>query len=645
VENTVKLIQQRSNATLRSSGAFATTGISLRSTSRSLVGACALVLLCPCLCGWSGQLPRPAQLLPGDTVVFAEVSNFTQLTEQFKKTSYYKLYKDPAMAPFIEDVKAKIAEEIKKSEEKSEDELVQAVLAMDAMPTGRVAVALLPGPGQGLAEPHVLMIIEWGQAKAKVQETLDKVLARAAEEGVRKKTEEYRGVNIIAAVHESKPEFTPSYCFIDDCLIGSTNTDLVKSVIARIQGAGGAALADNADYNTAIKAVGPHHDIDFYANLKQLKDLIVAEAPPGQVGPLVTNLGFDNVISFSFAAGVARDGGSDSSGKALLRVDGEKKGVCRMLEFDSAALQVPKFAPAEFYGATYVNFNFKKAFDALGRIVTAISPQMAAILYMPLVPPSPDGQPGLTLKADIIDNLGSQLLSFRSLDKSASDSAGPKAETVVAVAANNRAALEGSLSRLHGLFSQGKSDASHPLLGHTIYTIDLATFLPFMSADGPSVQGLAEPPQAPGAMLPNLAFTVTDTHVVMGLETAVEGAVRKLSAGTSDLPSWFRKAKAAIPDVVGLADLQDDAAAAQVLWKTFKQAAEQADKSEGESDRSINVGLGSSGLMFSQTGVDFVNPALLPDFEVVRKYFGISAAYAIARQDGFFFEFKYLNVD
>lgn len=604
-----------------------------------LLFCCVLILRGPCLCVWSAQLPRPAQLLPGETVVFAEVSNFTQLTEQFKKTNYYKLYKDPAMAPFIEDVKAKIAEEIKKSD----DELLKAVLTMDAMPSGRVAVALLPGPGQGLAEPHVLMIIEWGQAKAKVQETLDKVLAGAVEEGVRKKTEEYRGVNITAAVHESEPEFAPSYCFIDDCLIGSTNTDLLKSVIARIQGSGGAALADDADYNTAMKGVGPTHDIDLYVNLKLLKDLIVAEAPPGQVGPLVTNLGLDNVISFSFAAGVARDGGSDSCGKALLRVDGEKKGVCKMLEFDSSALRVPEFAPAEFYSATYFNFNFKKAFDALGRIVTAISPQMAAILYMPLVPPSPDGQPGLTLKADIIDNLGSQLLSFRSIDKSASASAGPKVETVVAIAANNRAGLEGSLSRLHGLFSQGNAGASRPLLGHTIYTIDLATFLPFMSPGGPSVQGLAEPPQLPDGMLPKLAFTVTDTHLVIGLEAAVEGAVRKLSADASDLPNWFRKAKAAIPDVVGLADLQDDAAAAQVLWKTLKQAAEEADKSKGESDRSIKVGLGSSGLMFSQTGVDFVNAGLLPDFEAVRKYFGISAAYGIARQDGFFFEFKYLS--
>ena len=328
--------------------------------------------------------------------------------EQFKKTNYYKLYKDPAMAPFIEDIKSKLHEEIKKSQ----GELLSIVFNADSLPSGKAAIALLPGPGGGFGEPHVLMMAEWGQAKAKVQEGVSKALARAVEKGAREKTEDYRGVNIITVVDESEPDLAPSYCFIEDCFLGSTNTDLLKSVIARIKGGGGASLADAGDYNAAINAVGPHHDIDIYVNLKQLKELIISEAPTGKAGPIVTNLGLDSVISFSFAAGVARQGSSGSSGKAFVRVDGEKKGVCKMLELDSAGLRVPKFAPSHFYSVIYVNLNFKKAFDALGRIITSISPQMAAILYMPLVPPSPDGKPGLTLKADIIDHLLSVIPEF-----------------------------------------------------------------------------------------------------------------------------------------------------------------------------------------------------------------------------------------
>jgi hypothetical protein len=34
---------------------------------------------------------------------------------------------------------------------------------------------------------------------------------------------------------------------------------------------------------------------------------------------------------------------------------------------------------------------------------------------------------------------------------------------------------------------------------------------------------------------------------------------------------------------------------------------------------------------------------LLPEFDVVRKYFGCSAFYGVSRDDGFLFEFKYLN--
>jgi hypothetical protein len=40
---------------------------------------------------------------------------------------------------------------------------------------------------------------------------------------------------------------------------------------------------------------------------------------------------------------------------------------------------------------------------------------------------------------------------------------------------------------------------------------------------------------------------------------------------------------------------------------------------------------------------NFADFGLLPEFETVRKYFGLSAYYGVSRSDGFFFEFKYLN--
>jgi len=623
--------------------------------------SCAFVFLGVSVGVWAADLPRTAQLLPPETILLVDIPDFAQLTEQFKKTNLYKLYKDPVMAAFIEDTKEKIRAEIKKSD----DKFIATVLSADVLPTGRVAVALMPEQAEDVNEPRILVMAQWGQALPKVRQTIDKVLAQAAEAGTRTKTEDYRGVTITTLINKSGPALC--YCFIDDCLVASANLDLLKSVIARIKGAAGATLADDPDYTAAAKAVGPHHDIDLYVSVKRAIAAISAEEPTGQLKAAVTNLGLDNVISLGLSFGVGREAGNGSSGRAFLKIDGEKQGVCKMLEFESTALRVPKFAPAGFASASFVNLSFNKAYEELARVLQRFSPQAAALMYMPILPPSPDGRPGLMLKADIIDHLGSQILGFQSIDKSSP--AEPKAESLVALAVTNRSALENSLSNVHAMISQNNPDARRQLLGHTIYLIDLSTFLPaFMPApleafpEGmatrrcsesltgpaaqPSIQAPSEPPAPALPLLPKVAFAVTDTHLVIGVESAVERAIRTLSAGPSgDLPKWFAKARSAVPDSVGLAGFEDTAAVAEVLWKEIKTAAAEEAESSDDSKRSVNIGVSTSGLMFSQAGLDIIDVKLLPEFDLVRKYFGLSATYGIARPDGFFFEFKYLNPD
>ncbi len=61
----------------------------------------------------------------------------------------------------------------------------------------------------------------------------------------------------------------------------------------------------------------------------------------------------------------------------------------------------------------------------------------------------------------------------------------------------------------------------------------------------------------------------------------------------------------------------------------------------------IGVGVSSGStfpnFIFSQAGSDLFDFSLLPAFDAVRKYFGLSAFYGLSIPDGFFFEFKYLN--
>ena len=295
-----------------------------------------------------------------------------------------------------------------------------------------------------------------------------------------------------------------------------------------------------------------------------------------------------------------------------------------------------------------IHLNIKKAFAELSDILANFSPQMAAMLSMPLVPPSSQGEPPLQLKTGVIDHLGSQIVLAQTVRKPTPDVSGagstaapaaPTGQALVAIAIDNRNALERSLSVLHStLIAPNNPDAQRQLLGHTIYSIDLSRFLPFLAAR-------ARRPDAPE--IPPSAFTVTDTHLIFASEAGVERTIRAIAGGGESIDStaWFVRAKASIPSAVGLAGLEDSAATSEQLWSVMRESRKESKGADAHNEFGISMSTGSifPQVTFSPKGSEFCDFSLLPDFEAVRKYFGVSTLYGISRPDGFFFELKYLN--
>jgi hypothetical protein len=596
-------------------------------------------------------LPDSARLIPSETILLVDIHDFSQLKRQFEKTSFYKLGKDPAMQPFIDNFKTGWQEKIRKQD----NEVFRIIADADALPQGRVALALiLNEQTKDANEPPLLLITQWGQTISKIKQAVEKTVEKAIENGAHRKSEDYRGVDIITIIRE--PSKFLSYCFIDDSLIGAVNPDLLKFVIAHMKGASSQTLANDADYTATMKAVesSAGEQIDVYINIKQIVKTVIAEDDTGKAKTRIGNLGLDNVTSFGCSIGPGSPpdtSGGASYGKACLKIRGEKKGVCKMLEMESAAFKAPQFIPSSAYSVLFVNLNIKKAFDELGNILSRFSPQLAAIMYMPLLPPSPQGEPPLQLKSDIVDHIGSQIIIARNVSEDTSDVGTPKpGSSLIAMAIDNRGALEKSLSILHSkILAPNNPDARRQLLGHTIYVLDLKSFLPpFMPGEKRPMQIIGDP-KSP--KMPKLAFTVTDTHLVFASESAVEQAVRALNSTESislGSAKWFNRAKSTIPSVMGLASLQNYADSGEVFWAELRELKKQAGKSK-DTDSGTVVGVGIKPgslfpkLIFSQEGFDLFDFSLLPEFDAVRKYFGLSAFYGLSRPDGFFFEFKYLN--
>ena len=596
----------------------------------------------------AATLPKTARLVPPETIFLVDIDDFTELRAQFEKTNLYKLIKDPAMLPFVDDLKAKWQE---RKKDETDDEIPGILRDVDVWPQGRIAVAVvLSEQTKDANDPPILFISQWGEGIGKVREAVDKNVEEAIEDGARRQAEEYRGVNIVTMTGKSSKAL--SYCYIDDCLMGSVSPDILQFVIAQVKGAGSPTLGDDDDYNATLRALGSPGagQADFYVNIKQIINMTLAEDTDGEAKTIINNLGLNNVTSLGGTVDLTGGPGNSFLGKALLKIDGDKKGICKMLELESAGLRIPRFIPASSSSVSVINLNIKKAFDELGNILGNFSPQMAAMLYMPLVPSRSQGEPPLILKTGVIDHLGSQVVIAQSIQKPSPDlggvgSAGEQTaatgQALVAIAINNRNALEKSLSLLHStLIAPDNPDARRELLGHTIYSIDLSRFVPFLA---PGARG----PNAP-EILPS-GFTVTDTHLVFASQAVVERTIRALGGGAESMDSaqWFARAKANIPSAVGLAGLEDNAATGEQLWSTMRDS-----KKEGKgrsSDNELGVSMSSGSLlpqmMFSPAGSEFFDLSLLPEFDAVRKYFGVSAFYGISRPDGFFFELKYMNPD
>ena len=594
---------------------------------------CAFGLLSPPASAQPEVLPATAKLLPPETILLMDIDDFQQLKTQFEKTNLYKLYKDPAMAAFVDDAKAKWREKVQKWDD---NDIFKTIFSADVLPQGRAAAALvLDEQSKDSNEPPLVIITQWGEGIDKIKEAVDKMLEKNIEYGGhQKRSEDYRGVSIEISIDEASSVL--NHCFIDDCFIATTNLDLLKFVIAHIKGASSPALADDTDYNAAMKTIGPHHDIDFYINIKQIIKTILAKDSAGKANEWTANLGLDNIAALGCSVAVATSPGSSGSGKAFLKINGAKKGICKMLETESAVLRAPRFIPASAYSAAFFNLNIKKVYDELYSILYSFNPQYAAMMNALDLPDSPEGEPGVKLKSDVIGHLGSQIVLSQSINKPFSNSAMPT-ESLVALAVNNRSALEKSLSLWHSkVIALNNPDARRELLGYTIYLVDLSPLMPVFSP------GERTPMQAPSGPvpppMPKLAFTITNTHLIFASEAVVERAIRALSSTDAlsvGSAKWFTSAKSAIPSVVGLAALQDNVASSEFFWWSMKEAGKARDTSTSLNPNPL--------LMFSPMGFDLFNFSLLPEFDTMRKYFGLSAFYGISKPDGFFFEFKYLN--
>jgi hypothetical protein len=569
------------------------------------------------------------------------INNFSSSKANFQKTDIYRLYQDPSMKAFVEDAKEKLSQKAREKKSK----ILESLMEKEITPEGRVFFALvLNEKAQTENEPQALFLIQLGSGIENAKEVVTDIVRKAIDEGARENEEDYRGVSLKTVIKEEGRfdygfSSAMSYCFIEDYFLASEDIEVLRFCIAHLQGASGSSLAEDSDYSNFLAAIGSDHDVTFYVNLKHIIKTQIAMDTSGGAQTSISNLGLDNLSCAYGFVDMASKPESSWLGRVLVKVSGEKKGILKMLEPENTSFQVPRFVPSSISSVTFINIDIQKAFLELTNILTAFSPQQAALLFMP-IPLDPEGTQVFELKRDLIDHLGSQVVYTTGLDKSTSTN--ETLESLIALRLQNSQALEKSLSSLHYRFiGSNRPDSQREILGHTIYRLGYSLIPGPMPQQGV----MQSPADTKQPIFPVYAFTITDTHLIFGQEDIVERAIRTLSS-SEDLSvgttKWFKNAKSSLPSAAGIVAMEDLSSTGETLWKMFKETKEPVDLT---SNIEFGVGIDSASgplpsMKFSQRLFD---TSLLPEFDVVRKYFGLYINYIMSEPDGFLFEFKSLK--
>ena len=120
-----------------------------------------------------------------------------------------------------------------------------------------------------------------------------------------------------------------------------------------------------------------------------------------------------------------------------------------------------------------------------------------------------------------------------------------------------------------------------------------------------------------------MAFAVIDSHLVISSEKTVEKSIRILNSSEQsglETKKWFRVAKSKVPSQSGFVSLKNHVEEMEYLWFVFKNLP--------KLDKDKNP--------------DRIKVELLPDYNAVKKYFGLYIGHGNSKNEGVFVDSLYV---
>ncbi len=205
------------------------------------------------LAGTAVGVPPAEYLFPETTRGFLSAPNAKRLTEQFNKTQLGKLFKDPVMKPFTEDLRRQFDERWSDVRER----LGMSLDDLRGVPSGEIAVGLIQLDKDQIA---LAFVCDVAGHKEKTEELLKKVSKNLTKQGAKRQERQVAGGR--GMVFELPPlpgkdvDRPPPFALWvqrDDLLVATDNLAVAEGIFERASGKKGKSLADVASFQAVMK--------------------------------------------------------------------------------------------------------------------------------------------------------------------------------------------------------------------------------------------------------------------------------------------------------------------------------------------------------------------------------------------------------
>lgn len=592
----------------------------------------AVSILCFVKCSLLQAAMPPAEaLLPEDALFVFTIPDFDALREASRVSPQLMFWNDPAMKPFRDHFMDKINSQFLAP--------IQANIGIPlqdfmALPHGQLTFGMAAAPaGTTVAPPAFVFLLDAKDQSEALHTNLTALIKKWRDSGRNLRTEQIRGVdftvltlssNDLAALLPQRPQVSeigvqpkpepPSDVYVaqyQSMLVAGNSEYALEPVVGHLRGGSEPALKDNPifvsdqltqfrDKPTYFAWMDVHHLVELAEKSgSDSGDDSSAFSRSQNMVKILETLGLDSLKSFSLTLRESRDG---SHLNIHLNTPAENRtGLVSLLALPQRDASVPPFVPADVVKYSRLRLDGQQAWATAEKLVSSFSPSGLSYLNSIIDLANTSAQqkdPGFDLRSYLFGNLGDDLISYQEepLGDTLSQMANPPNLTLFKVSHPDQV-IQAINVIAAMVSSQEGAPEPRDYMGHKIYSI---MSHPRHMPDGSLVNG---PP-----------LLVTSRGVYIALSTD-DGMLEQYLRST-DGPSQ------PLSRLPGLADAIAQIGGDHGGFLGYENQAESL-KTAFKLMKSTPVS-GIQSRLMPPAMHDWFDFTLLPDFDLVARYFYIS---------------------